>query len=78
MSTLTFNKHIVRSIDQEISRLNIDIDCKILCGLGYSDEARRHRILSDAKRRILMRKRAEKQSHVTHFFMKAVRAMSLL
>lgn len=46
------SKKYVHILRKEIERLNAEIDAKILCGIGYSDEARRHRMLQEVIKKV--------------------------
>lgn len=73
MNTKTYKK----VIEQELQRINLDIDLKILCGLGYSDEARRHRMLIEAKRSMERRQAERRKAELGTFMFRAARFMSL-
>lgn len=63
------SKKYVHILKQEIERLNAEIDAKIMCGVAYSDEARRHRML----REVISKVRGERLG----FWSKAARFVSL-
>ncbi len=65
------SKKYVHILRQEIERLNAEIDAKIICGVGYSDEARRHRMLRDVVTKV---RSARAQAS---FWGKAARIVSL-
>lgn len=73
MTTRTYKK----IIEQELERVNVDIDLKILCGLGYSDDARRHRMLVQAKRSMERRQAERRRASQGSFMFRAARFMSL-
>ena len=60
----------IRAIRDEISRLNREIDLKIIRGLSYARESRRHRMLSAQLSRLV-------SNRTTNWFSKSLSYVSL-
>jgi hypothetical protein len=66
---------LIRQIQMEIERLNAEIDVKIIRGVSYRGEARRHKFL---KARLSELVRADKRQRSEGWFSRAAHAMSML
>jgi hypothetical protein len=51
-------------ITNELEKINLDIDLRILYGADYSDLARRHRMLLDVSRRLKKSKQVSSWSFI--------------